>query len=132
MPDSNSPIPANAVRAQPLCDIHTSYLVHGVVKMRDDEPWQAALAVAQILIFQAITADSSFHARTEGKIENFSLMLAEMGPPCCALRESALGRVWDCLRQGLDHAAQVSLGKKFDPEFDITTMSNTLRKAARR
>jgi hypothetical protein len=119
------------VMAQPLCERHQAYLVNHVLPTREDEPWRAVIIVANLLFFQAITADKGFHARCGGDAESMSLILAELGPSCCAVRDSVQDRIWKVMAKGISHAAQVSQRKVIDPNFDIATLENTLRRAAR-
>lgn len=118
------------VVTQQLRDRHLSILVHHVVQMKDSDPWKAAAVICNLLLFQALTADERVHARTEGKLENMSMVLAEIGPPCCAVRDSVLERVFTVMRKGLTHASKVSQRKVFDPDFDMLQLKHTLRKSA--
>jgi hypothetical protein len=111
----------------PLCAQHTSVLIHRVLMLKPEDPWQSALVICNILLFQAAMADQRVHDRTEGDMANMSLVLAELGPLCCALRTGILDRIFGVMRKGLTHAALVTQRKVADPDFDMTTMSSTLR-----
>lgn len=113
-----------------MCQQHTAQLVHQVMHLKPHEPWRAAIVIAQTLLFQAATADQRLHQRSEGEVGNLSLVLAELGPLCCALRDSVVQRVWRVMEKGLTHASGVSRRTVVDPEFDITAMAHTLRKRA--
>lgn len=115
----------------PMCEQHTSHLVHQVMHFKHRDPWRAAIVTAQILLFQAATADQRLHQRSEGDANNLSLILAEFGPLCCALRDGVVQKVWRVMKKGLTHAASVSRRTVVDPDFDITAMSHTLRNGAK-
>ena len=118
------------VAVPPLCAQHYSDLIHHVLGLTEDGPWQAASVACNLLLAQAVLADDRVHARSEGRISNLSLVLAELGPPCCAVQPSVLSSVYAVMRKGLQHASRVAQGKQHDPELDWPQLTHTLRERA--
>lgn len=126
-----SDIPANAVHLPMMCSQHMTILVREVLKFSPSDPWRTGTVIANMLLFQALTADPRLHARCEGETgQTMSLVLAELGPLCCAVRGSVLERVFAVMAKGLEHASKVSRREVIDPTFDFTTLTSTMRKGA--
>lgn len=94
----------------------------GALGIPETGPWRAGLVVTGLLMFQWATTEKSVWDRADGKSENLSLVLAELGCLACAFPDGwkALIKV---LIRGLTHAAHVSQGKLKNPDWiDFTAV----------
>ncbi len=110
--------PAPTVQVQQICGFHQSQLIHGVLNYRRSDPWQAAIITCNLLLTRLQLHDPRVIARTAGRTEDLSLVLAELGAPCCAIRLGQWKRIKKVMAKGLNHAAAVAQGRVADPMFE--------------
>lgn len=120
---ANDPLtaPGNGpnITVQQMCERHRYALLHDYLDLGPGDAWMAREVGALILLFQGASADDRIWKRAEGKAENLSLVLGEIG--CLACWDSALfGRVARVAQKGLAHCAAVTQGRIADEGFDFT------------
>lgn len=82
MTESKLPDPKDAAYIPELCKMHQAKVVHGL-GLKPEDSWQMTLMAVQLAAFRATTFDERFLKRTEGKAENFSVVLGELGCLAC-------------------------------------------------
>lgn len=90
-----------------MCKTHQSLLIHQA-GYTIEEPWRAVIVMAQIVLFQAATADPEFHNRTGGDITRTS----EIGCLAC-FKPDAFGEIVEAAKNKEDMGAIKRLGESW-------------------
>lgn len=102
-----------------LCQRHEHDLVVAQLRLKPEDTWRAHYVVAQILMFQGLSATERFRRRVgpEGGVAAMNIVLAEIGCPACW--NGALYRLVVQLfkKGGFHHAAKVSQNWALDEEW---------------
>lgn len=112
-----------------LCERHRAELVHGLA-IPESGPWQTAIIVASILLFQASTADDRVWQRCtllengDRDANDLSLVLAEIGCLACFKPESFGQLLGIMQKHGITYAAELSRGTRVDPEWPTSKLIN--------
>lgn len=109
------------IELQPMCNEHDVETVERL-RVGPEGPWRATLVTMQLLLFRAMMADERIQRRTGGDAAVISLVLAELGCPCCA-RRADFRRALVVMRKGLAHASAVARGDLYDPDFRVPANS---------
>jgi hypothetical protein len=105
-------IPKDAIHVPALCQKHNSAVVSRL-RIPESGPWQAAIAINQVFLFQAATENPIVWQRCgqtdEGReTKDLSLVLAEIGCLACFLPEKFERVIGLIKRKGLNEAARIS------------------------
>lgn len=76
---------APRVEVPPLCSKHQRRVVTRLA-VGPEGPWRAALLVTNMLLFQRASQDIMVHKRAGNRVEELSLVLAEIGCLACRYR----------------------------------------------
>jgi hypothetical protein len=100
------------------CERHRYDFLARRMKIGTDQPRLAIEVTLQLLLFRIVVADPRVTGRTEGKADNLSLVLGEIGCMACFDRQ-AYRLAYRCCQKGLEHAALVANGKLADEGFPL-------------
>jgi hypothetical protein len=106
------------IQVPPICQKHFRDMIVEKLKIPPSGPWQVAAVTANLLLFQAATADDRIWKQAEGKQENLSDILGRIGCLAC-WSEDSYDRMILVQKKGLSHAAQVAQGKAIDPDWKL-------------